>query len=321
MPLVLESGIKVLPAEILSQIFEAGHRMTRGWTFAKCVSQVCRWFRHVSLRTPLLWTRVADVYSDSQAEEFVTRSAQKDLDVSLLGSDPGISPVFQMYSNRWKLLQIRSGRAVESIRKIGPIHFPRLKTLYHDGKRPLDLSSWHLPELRRVVGSLSLGPASFPNSSQLVTVGLSLTNSVRLTSLSQALHSMTALKNLTLTLSWCTEAWNPPTTQTHDRHSVHIESLEVSILNQTKPGVVEDIFDVLSYLSPSTVTIKLMDFPEPHSCPEAFFCTLSEEMFPYGSTIKIYTRTVDFRKNFMLLTNLVRGCNIAQRILIEAPTA
>ncbi|TDL22462.1 hypothetical protein BD410DRAFT_788754 [Rickenella mellea] len=79
---VMENGITTMPNEILTLVFERGHRMTSGCAFAKCVSHVSRRFRQTSLRTTLLWSRLSAAYADTQIQTFLERSGQVDLEVS-----------------------------------------------------------------------------------------------------------------------------------------------------------------------------------------------------------------------------------------------
>ncbi|TDL22459.1 hypothetical protein BD410DRAFT_263197 [Rickenella mellea] len=113
-PSILENGIKILPDEILSLAFEAGHRTTRSCHFANRVSRVSRRFRQISFRTPLLWTRLSVSYTDSQLQAFLSRSGQMDLDVSTMGGWD-LSKVklglfiqtLQPYSHRWSHLRLQ----------------------------------------------------------------------------------------------------------------------------------------------------------------------------------------------------------------------
>ncbi|TDL21290.1 hypothetical protein BD410DRAFT_312282 [Rickenella mellea] len=80
--LVMENGVKTMPDEIISLIFEAGHYLTNGCKFSTLVSHVSRRFHQVALRTPLLWSRLSGWYTDIQVQTFLRRSGQVDLEVS-----------------------------------------------------------------------------------------------------------------------------------------------------------------------------------------------------------------------------------------------
>ncbi|TDL21233.1 hypothetical protein BD410DRAFT_309375 [Rickenella mellea] len=80
-PAVLENGIRNLPHEILSYIFELCHHSTVGCDFALRISQVSRRFRQIALQTSMIWTRIAGNYHESRFRTFITRSGIRELEI------------------------------------------------------------------------------------------------------------------------------------------------------------------------------------------------------------------------------------------------
>ncbi|TDL21228.1 hypothetical protein BD410DRAFT_308913 [Rickenella mellea] len=134
-PLVLRYGIARLPDEIVAQVFEMGHLDYNRENFkvALRVSHVSRRFRDIALRTPLLWTRIASWYSNSQVEAFLTRSRQRGLDLRV-GSCVGLQLFFlrlMPHSNR--ISEIHVEISVSNFRELSIPDFPNLQVLEYYG--------------------------------------------------------------------------------------------------------------------------------------------------------------------------------------------
>ncbi|TDL16149.1 hypothetical protein BD410DRAFT_645667 [Rickenella mellea] len=189
MSLVLENGINTMPDEILSLIFEACHRMTDGWTFARCVRQVSWRFRQVSYQTPLLWTRFSPDLSDSQVQAFIARSGGMDLEVSTDWSIPEVEDkllhTLCPHSKRWSSLKLESPSTASVMNM---------------------LDMWELPSLSRIRVHNPQYRLGFSFQSQLTSVTLSLfEQDVDFRLLAHTLRGMTSMRHLFLTLDECRE--------------------------------------------------------------------------------------------------------------------
>ncbi|TDL22455.1 hypothetical protein BD410DRAFT_839886 [Rickenella mellea] len=319
-PLILQDGIKNLPDELLSHIFEAGHGMTVGWTFTKAVSQVSRRFRQVSLRTPLLWTRIFAYYTADQIEGFLSLSGRMDLDISTqpYGSERlAYLRRFLPHLNRWTTLRHLDEATARLMRDIGFTDLPRLEALHHHCTN--DPISWSLFRVN--------GYNIFPDPicySRLTSFEFAVNGHGRIfdtESFAQAVYSMKSLRQLSLTINDCTSA-NIKVETTHDLHSVPIDALHVAVKGRTSYALVDSFYVSLSFLSASTVHFTLVDVryaPDEDNTPlEFYYASESELMFPYGSVINVTTLGIEerFDPNVHpgLLVWLVEDCKIAHTI-------
>ncbi|TDL22449.1 hypothetical protein BD410DRAFT_788738 [Rickenella mellea] len=330
-PFLLEEGIKSLPDEVLSHIFEAGHYITDDCSFAKRVSQVSHRFRQVSLRLPLLWTRLLGEYSKDQIALFVLRSGQMDLDISLYSYDSRVHDHLEIlgpHSNRWSHLRVYSEEAENAMQYIGLTELPNLRVLYNHC--PIELTSWKLPRLTQIQGYGCNLPPEFI-AQQLTTFEFSTSQpdeSFDIKPLAQAIYSMKNLRNLSVTLKRCREAssdLNIEDLKTPSRHSVFIDTLHVTIKDCTTYAVVEPLYHALSHLSASTVNFTLEDLTDmdiPTRCTYLSTGRGNISMFPHGSTINIRILRLEnpypIRYRPSLLAVLVQDCDIANTIHIEA---
>ncbi|TDL22460.1 hypothetical protein BD410DRAFT_263262 [Rickenella mellea] len=326
-PFLVENGIKTMPDDVLSLVFEAGHRMTYGWEFGEAVSQTSKRFRQVSLRTPLLWTRISGGYSESQIQAFLSRSGQMDLEISTslpYGLPNAALDVFfeslQGSSDRWSHLDLFENGADVSMGKLGLCHFPRLKSL--SCRCLIDLRLWKAPLLTQILGNYANSPTITGLELQLTSFELSIEDvSLDVDGLASTLHSMPNLRHLSLELDCCEGILYdaiPGGLDARDPHSVHIETLRISIQGSTTRDVVAELYDALSYLSASTVEITLSRLTSDN--PSAFFYDTSHAFFPYGSTISVVivdTGNEDSWDEFYVLTEIVQNCKIVHTIHID----
>ncbi|TDL21232.1 hypothetical protein BD410DRAFT_308991 [Rickenella mellea] len=148
-----------------------------------------------------------------------------------------------------------------------------------------------------------------------------------LTQISQVLRSMKKLRNLSITLQECTDAFHnvavPNANQQPDIHSVWIDSLHVAVTRRTALGVAKPVYDVLSYLSPSSFVLSLENLVA--SLAGDFLLDSGGKLFPYGSSITIIASDIMVRlfswNHFPLLSKLAGGCNVVHTIHVEAPMA
>ncbi|TDL21191.1 hypothetical protein BD410DRAFT_804384 [Rickenella mellea] len=221
---------------------------------------------------------------------------------------------------RWGHLRICEPTAAKFLQDKGIVNLPCLKYLYHD--IPINLTSWNLPSLSGIVGHFVQVPAVFATPSQLTSIELVFLESFDATSLSQALCSTTNLRCLALTLASCT-SMDGDTLVVRPGHSVPLESMEIGIRGQTSWKVVQTLFDALFSFSASTTEIALHNLPNSDG-PDSLY-TSDNKIFPYGSEIKICVlEMVDpygVWTNFSLLEEVVKGCNIAHTVHIEASVA
>ncbi|TDL21280.1 hypothetical protein BD410DRAFT_899074 [Rickenella mellea] len=336
-PLVLENGIKILPDEILSLIFEAGHLATSSCQIAKNVSRVSRRFRQISRQTPLLWTRLSGSYTASQVQAFLSLSGKMDLEVST-GVPSGSSSYklesfirfLHPYSHRWSHLRLQ-GNAENVMGEQRLTLLPRLKYLYHDCN--IDLSSWSLPLLSRIHGYSHHFPLGLGFQSQLSSLELLFDNDyMHITSLARVLYATKALQDLSLTFMHIAEIVEGSvldSTELPDRHSVRIDKLQVTFHNVTH-DVVESVYDVLSFLAPSTMHITLDNAGYSHHNAgyihrsANFLRDTRGRLFPYGSTIHLSVSTMGNPyglENVDIMSELARNCTAERTVHIEAPMA
>ncbi|TDL14689.1 hypothetical protein BD410DRAFT_902939 [Rickenella mellea] len=332
LPMTLDEGMKSLPGEVLAQIFESGHYMTDNRMFGKRVSHVCQYFRQVSLRTPLLWSRISDFYSEDQFDAFLSRSGHADLDVSIACADQELRSAFgfiqrlRPHSDRWTQLRIAykhlaSEEALIPTNAPPSLQLPRLQHIYNDYY--IDLSSWDLPSLSHIHGyDFALLPKHKFMSQ--VTFFEWYTDEIEpLCELLESIYSMTNLQFLSLTFVGslrgvpCGSYPAKP-----NRHSVPIDTLQITFKYITYEWVIEPLYVNLSYLSPSTINLSLENvLGRSNDYPSYLFDR--GDLFPYGSIINVrilgvYRPPYYTYKPFPFLTGLVRGCEIAHTIHIEA---
>ncbi|TDL22457.1 hypothetical protein BD410DRAFT_839888 [Rickenella mellea] len=325
-PIVLEDGIRTLPDEILSHIFEHGHDVSTGWEFTKCVSQVSRRFRQVSLRTPILWSRISSFYSDDQVLAFLSRSRGKGLEISAFQdcnlSEKSFANFLRPHLNRVVQLEIDDAETME---KLGLHNLPRLDDL--QSQNYIDLSSWHLPSLCEIFATEVFdGPTSL--HAHLTHVEFFFNGGVDLVSFSQAVNSMTSLRNLSVTLGDCAgdEPDDSEILRSRDLHTVPIETLEITIRQIASSIYAARLYDALGFLFPSTVEIDVDYLGD--ETPSDFLRNSAGDRFPYGSTIKnrratdgSLGTTLQSRRwdQLGILPTLVAACDVVNSIHIEAP--
>ncbi|TDL14960.1 hypothetical protein BD410DRAFT_832888 [Rickenella mellea] len=231
-PFVLEDGIQRIPDDILAHIFEAGHQMSAQSQFALRVS-------HVSLRTPLLWTRLSSEHPSDQTEAYLTRSGQMDLQVTL-SDHPGDEfrsslQLMGTHSDRWsRLLLLMDPDDQEIIEEVGLAHFPRLRSIFHHGNVEPTGLQWAMPSLSQFEGYCSQFPlaVSFSFLLQLTSMEICFKDyaSFDMTSLAHVLYNMSNLRNLSLEFQSCDavdfDANLAP--DTPKPQSFHIDSLKVT---------------------------------------------------------------------------------------------
>ncbi|TDL21229.1 hypothetical protein BD410DRAFT_899047 [Rickenella mellea] len=326
-PMAFEEGIKRLPDEILAQIFETGHKTTNGSGFAKRVSQVSRRFRHVAFQTPLLWTRISGTYTDSLIETHTSRAGRMDLEIVIppLTTAQIITSAFLRsqtpYISRWSHLYILNDSATNWLEALSMTTLPRLSMIeyHHDAS----LTGLTLPRLLHIRGYRYLRPA-IPFLPQLTTFEVIFTDSkdIHIRDFYLALQTMKVLRDLSVTLDGCIA---PLAELDHslqlDRHSVHIDTLNVVVKNMTSSVAVAPIYDCLFFLSPSEFCLSL-DTLETENGWNLFYGSDYDFIFPYGSSISIVISNVLLRANgleFDLLDELAPGFDVARTICIEAP--
>ncbi|TDL21266.1 hypothetical protein BD410DRAFT_868305 [Rickenella mellea] len=326
MPLILANGVKSLPDEILCLIFEAGHIMTVGCTFATTVSHVSQRFREVSLRTPLLWTRISVLSSSAQNLAFISHTGGIGLDVSTgvpWTSRHRVESFFEILrptTPRWSHLRLYRMDDWVTMELLGLAELPNLQFLHHGCK--IGFVGWKLPRLSRISGfEHSFTPGSSFVPSQLTSFEMKLdTVTVDVISLYLTLRSMVNLEALSLTVRDRSKlSISDDIIPIRDPRSVHINTLQLNIRDMTCYQVVEPMYYALSYLSASSVQITL------DNLPDQIPLTYGEDIaFPYGS--KIHIRLSQIATSYYpwnssgLLAELVHGCPIAETISVEAPT-
>ncbi|TDL21490.1 hypothetical protein BD410DRAFT_804159 [Rickenella mellea] len=293
-PFVLEKGIRTLPDEILSDIFEAGHRMTEGWTFAKSF--------FISLGH--IGSRSID-----------RRRHRKRNDTTL---PPNLV-------HRWSRLQIYSAVANHLIEEGGFTSFPRLLYLCNAWNTTIKMSKHTLPLLFSHSKRIKV-PSDYIFLAQLTSLELLHDDTaVDVAPLMRALHSLKNLKILSLTFDGCSEVDDPQEIiDMLGNHSVAIDTLQIAILNGTSPDLIISLYKGLQYLSPSAVHIHMEDIDDEEHDLEEFFFTLPEDSFPYGSTITIHaSRTKEINLAWWpgpILTGIVERCQIAHTVHFDGPT-
>ncbi|TDL15724.1 hypothetical protein BD410DRAFT_87163 [Rickenella mellea] len=188
-----------------------GHRMSACSKFSVLVSHVSHRFRQLSLRTPLLWTRLSYKQPKEQNEVFVSRSGQLDVEVAVAGY-PGkprsvdkLSSFLQLtgpISDRWSTLIILNDAHVLGVMTdLGLTNFPHLQYIYHQhGKdvRAEDLE-WETPLLSQFEGYSSsfLRDDLSPYLSQLTSVKLAFSEDqdFNVASLAQVLYRTSSLQD------------------------------------------------------------------------------------------------------------------------------
>ncbi|TDL16269.1 hypothetical protein BD410DRAFT_642824 [Rickenella mellea] len=322
-PLVLEDGIKRIPDEILAQIFEAGHQISEHVKFSLHVSHVSRRFRQVSLRTPLLWTRIASSHHNDLIEAFILRSGQLDLQVAL--SNHPIDKLrsslrkIRPHSGRWSRLSLHILREIlEIMDEIGLTYFPRLRYIYHELDVKPKGSKWHMPLLAHFDGWCSPFPrgVSFPFMSQLTRLELVFEDypSFDLASLTQALYRMLNLRDLDLEFRDCDAVATDsdfvalPPMETPKPHSFHIESLKITLKDSVPYTFATSLYSALQYLTASLVDVSLLMYGDPHDY-------LKDSPFPYGSTMRLQIGLPCHLP--FLLRRLLQNCKILHTVEFE----
>ncbi|TDL16266.1 hypothetical protein BD410DRAFT_844545 [Rickenella mellea] len=291
-PYVLEDGIKRIPDEILAHIFEAGHQMPGHPEFAVRISHVCSRFRQVSLRTPLLWTRLSSKHPNDQTEAYLTRSVQSDLQVTLsdLPADKLRSFLQRCspHSGRWsRLLLLLDPWAHGIIDEVASTHFPRLRSIFHHLNVEPTALQWNMPSLTQFGGFCSQFPpdASFPFLLQLTSMDLCFSDydSFDMASLGQVLYKMLNLRNLSLEFQDCDDAdtdedyeLEPP-----EPHSFHIDSLKITFRDSIATNVAKSLYEIIEHLTATRVDISLLMHGDPHEFLN------DAGIFHYGTTIRL----------------------------------
>ncbi|TDL21289.1 hypothetical protein BD410DRAFT_312442 [Rickenella mellea] len=321
-----------LPDEIMTYIFETGHRMTRGCAFAKSVSHVSRRFRRASLRTPSLWTRISTAYADDQIPASLLRSCAMDLEVTIMygGNDMELHAFFGLLhpsSNRWSRLDLGEPETAEPEHCLQHLTLPRLQTLRYDSR--IDISLWDAPLLHRIEARHWDVSAGLAFHSQLTTFELSMEDWFPgIASLTRALYSMINLRELSLTLESSSNIKKDAAlgvAEMLERRSVRIDALHVTIKHSTTYVIVEPLYDHLSYLSPCRFNITLENLADDDHGPATFLYDSDANFFPYGETISIRVADVGNSykcwDDFGMLNAITESCSIAHTVHIDAPVA
>ncbi|TDL19272.1 hypothetical protein BD410DRAFT_900311 [Rickenella mellea] len=317
MPLVLEDGIKRLPDNVLAVIFYHRMRMPRDAVFPSIqISHVSHRFRRIALRTPSLWTTVDDYDGESQIREFVARSGRLDLEVKVCGvmycsNTESFLKVLKDTSHRWSSFNIPDVETKSFMTGLGITDFPRLKHLTYTC--PIDLSAFAMPKLSRLE-ALGL-PARSRFLAQLSYVQLDLwTDAVGIGDLTNALHGMTNVMDLSLTLEDCVvtnESLPLDSTAFPKPHSVHINRLAISIIGE-KRQYSALLFDALVHFTPSLFELSINS-----ERLDKFLYTSRHWFFPYSPAIKLHISTgVDV---IGILHELVKGCDIIRTVHFDTP--
>ncbi|TDL22471.1 hypothetical protein BD410DRAFT_898375 [Rickenella mellea] len=325
-PMVLEDGIKTLPNEILSQIFEHGHDMWWDGKFGTCVSHVSRRFRQVSLMTPILWSTISSFFPDDPIQVFLSCSREKDLEISTLFdcdlSEKSFAKLLRPHLNRVVRLETDDAHALEHI---GLTNFPHLRALHCEYPFYVNLSLWHVPLLSDIFAfNMVHGPLEFYSHLTCVDFGFIDGLDTSFLSFSQAASLMTSLRNLSITVSGCSGAVpdSEDIPRSRDFHTVHIETLMINISHSTPRNFVARLYDTLGILFPSTVLLQLTDLVDEN--PD-FLRNSAGNIFPYGSMMNIRLSSVgDTRQSWeqsALLPTLVAACDVVHTLHIEAPMA
>ncbi|TDL15216.1 hypothetical protein BD410DRAFT_845382 [Rickenella mellea] len=344
-----------MPDEVLSLIFESGHRMSTSWTFAKSISQVSHRFRGVSLNTPLLWTRIFCWYKKDQIETFIRRSGRKDLIIttdsmdfyqslprlSSGGRSPKIKPFLRALKNctdRWshiETIESYSSLPIAVMEELNMVDFPRLQSISSlEGSRAL--SKWKLPSLSHVGGVSTYFRPEFPFLGQLTSFTLHPGEDrlKRIECLTETLYSMKSLRHFSITLRGCCQDWGYTHEDTDwdgtvvpdrkglilDPHSVPIDLLQIHIEPPADLIVLRKTFESLLFLSPSTQEVYLETSGRNSYAAEDFLLNRSHEMVLYGSTISLQIVTNRAQlpsEDFPVLTELVTGCKIVDSVRLE----
>ncbi|TDL17716.1 hypothetical protein BD410DRAFT_538771 [Rickenella mellea] len=339
MPLVLEEGIKHLPDEILTLIFESGHYLSEDNSFALRVSRVCQRFRSVALETPLLWTRLSPTYSLCQTQNFMSRSVHMGLDV-LIPWETGLPRdetenveekhrILASQSHRWTRLTTYCEDADNTFKRLGITSFPNLQYLEYNSDS--GFPSLSMPSLTEVHGSLwDFVQVEIPCCSQLSWVNLRFLDNeyIDATAFSHAVHEMQSLRRLFLTMDACARV------TTHDSplssfkpefvpHSVRIDTLDITIKDETASEIAGPVYAALSFLLAETFSLSLENLSGGYSRAMDYLCDCNQKWFPYGYdvTIKITNPTYPHSdmEDFYLLDQLTQNCEIAHTIHLDVP--
>ncbi|TDL14661.1 hypothetical protein BD410DRAFT_809564 [Rickenella mellea] len=258
MPLVLEDGIRRLPDELLANIFELGHLSADDEDYAlRGVSHVSLRFRTVSLKTPILWTKLSVTYTEAQIQTFLSRSGDLDLEIDTF------------HSNKSKIE-------------------PFLKILGRYSHQWVELFTWKMPALSHIecYSSHFLPGVTFP--AQLMTLEMTLedTDAVDIGALAQALQSMRNLRNLSVQLSDCDCADYETDWKRLKLHSVQIDNLTIGMSEGTVFEVAQGAYDALSFLTAAAVEISL---DNDGGGPQFDYLQTSDgDFFPFGTIIVIH---------------------------------
>ncbi|TDL16267.1 hypothetical protein BD410DRAFT_902123 [Rickenella mellea] len=324
-PLVLEDGIQRIPDEILAHIFEAGHQMLpqSDSKFAIRVSHVSSRFRQVSLRIPLLWTRLSSDHPVDQIEAYLSRSCQSDLQVTIFEvsghpDDKFRSAVQLMgpHSGRWSTLHlIVDPDSLGIIDEAVSTHFPRLRSIYHQWNLVPSSLGWDMPSLSRFEGYCSQFPSgvAFPFLSQLTCVELCFVDydDFDMTSLAEALYRMSNLRNLSLDFENCEAADDDEDTalEMPNPHSFPIESVTITLRDSVAADVVTSLYEILEYLTASRVDISLLMRGDPHDL------VMGAKLFHHASTVRL---RIGLPCSLSLIINaLYENCKTLQTLQIE----
>ncbi|TDL17715.1 hypothetical protein BD410DRAFT_794014 [Rickenella mellea] len=331
--LALEAGIKRLPDEVLSMIFELGHLGATPCAFALRVSHVCRRFRGIALSTPCLWTKVSPGYSLDQTHSFLSRSGQVGLDICIpwrasLGGEDKYDDILRILgseSHRWTCLRIASNDAEPRLRKLGITNFPCLLNLQCDSDA--GTPSFNTPSLQRINGTLCDPDVKFAYQSQLSILDVIFyeRRNIEVVEFSRAVHEMRNLREFSLTMEACDCVEMPPNTAKpeFERHSVLIDKISFSIKNGCDYKIVGPVYSAVSFLFATTFTLSLEHLEGGDTIDFLYDC--EQNMVPYGSSVIInITNLSDPNLEwswFYLLDTLTQTCRIAHTIHFNAPSA
>ncbi|TDL14628.1 hypothetical protein BD410DRAFT_845857 [Rickenella mellea] len=327
---IMESGLRKLPDDILSHIFEAGHMMSKGWSFARSVSQVSARFRQISFRTPLLWTRIFATYPPDQIREFIHRSGQMDLEVfpdardwnnfdswRTVGNpveDMKVTKQEELFyeisrecTHRWAHLQLdlAGPRILEvpMMEECGLTDFPRLRSLApHDWN---SFAHWRLPSLSHVGGRQTRFDPNFPFLGQVTSLTLcpDFDDINDIYALTETLYSLKNLQHFSLTLrsGIGDAAYDSEDSEPEPEPNAEVERLILDV-HSVHIGSLEIYVQAPTPRKVVSLAFDALSFLAPSTStifleisgkirPEAFLYASTGKFFPYGSTISL--RIVD----------------------------
>ncbi|TDL20749.1 hypothetical protein BD410DRAFT_790397 [Rickenella mellea] len=320
MPGVLEEGIRRLPDELLANIFELGHLSTDDGEYAlQGVSHVSRRFRSVSLQTPIVWTRLSVIYPNAEIQAFVSRSGQLDLEIDTfhLSSSKleAVLKILGVYSHRWSHLHLFDPAVEPAMERLGLTTFPRLNYLYHSCS--VELFTWAMPLLSHIECHCWYFRPGATFAAQVTKFEISFEDMdvVDIGGLSEALQSMTNLQDLSVQLADCRSVEYETDSNSLKPHSIQIDKLTISMNEGTLLEVAQGLYDVLSFLTATTVDISLDNVVKGPQFD--YLKTADGDFFPFGTVIVLRISRWIYMPS--LFSAIGQYCNIAHTVRFDIP--